>query len=164
MDDRHKLPDMQRRRRMSQRFATLGDALKYAKALAKKHQGEYLVVVDRFGPWPIVRLQRKTEGGFTLLEVMVSTTLAMALVGSLSVVLLHSAKLAATLSKNAYTEGFARAQLARQTVDLTIPIPGVVIELDPTTPEGEPCQLYKLSYATLSRTYEQWVTRGCAVR
>jgi prepilin-type N-terminal cleavage/methylation domain-containing protein len=104
----------------------------------------------------------RSQRGFTLIEVLISTALGMMLVAAMSMVLLANARLAATLSKTAYEESQARARLSRQVVDLNVPVEGVTIELDPSTPEEAVCKLYHLTTNTpAGKSFDAYASRGC---
>jgi hypothetical protein len=160
-------------------FADLADALEFAKPLAKKHKGQHTVSVVRRGQFYAVTVGNLKsrplnmqailddilvgyESGFGLLEVLVSMSLSLLIIGALATVLLANARLAATLAKTSQEDAMARSRLSRQLVDLDTSVDGVTIALDESTPEEATCRLFHLTTSTPSgHTFDAYATRGC---
>ena len=110
-------------------------------------------------------LRRVTrEAGFGLLEVLVSMALSMVIIGALATVMLANARLAATLSKSSHEEAMARSRIAHVIAqpDITTPLEGVTVTLDPSTPEDAPCRLFHVETTTPSgKSFDAYASRGC---
>ena len=106
---------------------------------------------------------KRNNSGFTLVEVLVSTALGMALIGMLSTALLYEGRSVALMAKRADEEATARSQFAIVlSQSELVSSPNVTVTLDDSTPADAACRLYHLSTLTASgKEYSMLATRGC---
>lgn len=88
--------------------------------------------------------------------------LVLVVLGALVTVLAYAARLVNTLGVVAHDDAQGWSRLAQQVVNLDVPIEGVTITLDPSTPPEAPCRLFKLETTTpAGHHFVQYASRGC---
>jgi hypothetical protein len=102
------------------------------------------------------------DKGFGLVEAIVASGIGLVIVGMLATFMLTMGRSAALLAKAHEQRALAEGRIARTLTHLDTPEAGVVVALDPSTPEDAPCRLYHVTTTdTFNKSYEAWASRGC---